>query len=214
MQEQPEPARDPNVRWHAGTADEALRARCARQRGVTLWLTGLSGSGKSTIAVELERSLLEAGSLAFRLDGDNLRHGLNAGVGFDAAGRQEAVRRAGEAALLVAGAGAVAIVGMISPYRADRDRVRARHAESGIPFLEVHVDAPLAVAESRDPKGLYAKARAGEIKGFTGIDDPYEAPSAPEIVVRTHERSLAECVAVLQAATISASSISAARNRA
>jgi bifunctional enzyme CysN/CysC len=164
--------------------------------------------------VELERSLLEAGSLAFRLDGDNLRHGLNAGVGFDAAGRQEAVRRAGEAALLVAGAGAVAIVGMISPYRADRDRVRARHAEAGSPFLEVHVDAPLAVAESRDPKGLYAKARAGEIKGFTGIDDPYEAPAAPEIVVRTHERTLAECVAALQAATVSAASISAARNRA
>jgi bifunctional enzyme CysN/CysC len=209
MQEQPEPARDPNVRWHAGTADAALRARCARQRGVTLWLTGLSGSGKSTIAVELERSLLEAGSLAFRLDGDNLRHGLNAGVGFDAAGRQEAVRRAGEAALLVAGAGAVAIVGMISPYRADRDRVRARHAEAGIPFLEVHVDAPLAVAESRDPKGLYAKARAGEITGFTGIDDPYEAPVTPEIVVRTHERSLAECVAVLQAATRTATRIEA-----
>jgi bifunctional enzyme CysN/CysC len=150
----------------------------------------------------LEHRLLQTGCLACCLDGDNLRHGLNAGVGFDATGRQEAVRRAGEAALLMAGSGVVAIVGMISPYRADRDRVRARHLAAGIPFIEVHVHAPLAIAEGRDPKGLYAKARAGEIKGFTGIDDPYEAPLGAEVVLHTAEHSLATCVAELEAAIL------------
>ena len=202
MQESVDPPAGPNVRWHASAVDAALRARCAGQRGVTAWLTGLSGSGKSTIAVDAEHRLLQIGCLACCLDGDNLRHGLNAGVGFDAAGRQEAVRRAGEAALLMAGSGVVAIVGMISPYRADRDRVRARHLAAGIPFIEVHVDAPLAIAEGRDPKGLYAKARAGEIKGFTGIDDPYEAPLSAEVVLRTAEHSLAACVAELEAAIL------------
>ena len=202
MQESVDPPADPNVRWHASAADAALRARCAGQRGVTAWLTGLSGSGKSTIAVDVEHRLLQVGCLACCLDGDNLRHGLNAGVGFDAAGRQEAVRRAGEASLLMAGSGVVAIVGMISPYRADRDRVRARHVAAGIPFIEVHVHAPLAIAEGRDPKGLYAKARAGEIKGFTGIDDPYEAPLSAEVVLHTAEHSLAACVAELETAIL------------
>ena len=202
MQESVDPPADPNVRWHASAADAALRARCAGQRGVTAWLTGLSGSGKSTIAVDVEHRLLQVGCLACCLDGDNLRHGLNAGVGFDAAGRQEAVRRAGEASLLMAGSGVVAIVGMISPYRADRDRVRARHLAAGIPFIEVHVHAPLAIAEGRDPKGLYAKARAGEIKGFTGIDDPYEAPLSAEVVLHTAEHALAACVAELETAIL------------
>lgn len=194
-----------DIRWHPGSADAALRARCAGQRGLTVWLTGLSGAGKSTIAVAAERALLEKGCLAMRLDGDNLRHGLNAGVGFDEAGRAEAVRRAGEAALLLAECGAVAIVAMISPYRADRDRVRARHAEAGIPFLEAFVDAPLAVAESRDPKGLYAKARRGEIAGFTGIDAPYEAPVSAELHLRTGLDTAESCVAALVAGMISAS---------
>jgi adenylyl-sulfate kinase len=194
-----------DIRWHPGSADAALRARCAGQRGLTVWLTGLSGAGKSTIAVAAERALLERGCLAMRLDGDNLRHGLNAGVGFDEAGRAEAVRRAGEAALLLAECGAVAIVAMISPYRADRDRVRARHAEAGIPFLEAFVDAPLAVAESRDPKGLYAKARRGELAGFTGIDAPYEAPVSAELHLRTGLDTAESCVAALVAGTISAS---------
>ena len=198
------PQRPPHVQWHAGAADAALRARCARQRGVTVWLTGLSGSGKSTIAVALEQRLLESGHLASRLDGDNLRHGLNANVGFDALGRAEAVRRAGEAALLLADAGVIAIVGMISPYAADRDAVRARHEAAGVPFIEVHVDAPLAVAESRDPKGLYAKARAGEIRGFTGIDDPYEPPAAPQVHLRTDRTELAGCVQALEAAILAA----------
>ena len=194
-----------DIRWHPGSADAALRARCAGQRGLTVWLTGLSGAGKSTIAVAAERALLEKGCLAMRLDGDNLRHGLNAGVGFDEAGRAEAVRRAGEAALLLAECGAVAIVAMISPYRADRDRVRARHAEAGIPFLEAFVDAPLAVAESRDPKGLYAKARRGEIAGFTGIDAPYEAPVSAELHLRTGLDTAESCVAALVAGAMSAS---------
>jgi adenylyl-sulfate kinase len=194
-----------DIRWHPGSADAALRARCAGQRGLTVWLTGLSGAGKSTIAVAAERALLEKGCLAMRLDGDNLRHGLNAGVGFDEAGRAEAVRRAGEAALLLAECGAVAIVAMISPYRADRDRVRARHVDAGIPFLEAFVDAPLAVAESRDPKGLYAKARRGEIAGFTGIDAPYEAPVSAELHLRTGLDTAESCVAALVAGTISAS---------
>jgi bifunctional enzyme CysN/CysC len=185
-----------DIRWHPG---------CAGQRGLTVWLTGLSGAGKSTIAVAAERALLEKGCLAMRLDGDNLRHGLNAGVGFDEAGRAEAVRRAGEAALLLAECGAVAIVAMISPYRVDRDRVRARHAEAGIPFLEAFVDAPLAVAESRDPKGLYAKARRGEIAGFTGIDAPYEAPVSAELHLRTGLDTAESCVAAIVAGAMSAS---------
>lgn len=194
-----------NVTWHP-SADEvaALRRGCMRQRGVTAWLTGLSGSGKSTVSVVAERLLLEAGVAAARLDGDNLRHGLNADCSFDAAGRAEAVRRAGEAALLLSGAGVVTLVGMISPYRADRERVRARHASCGVSFLEVFVDAPLAVAERRDPKGLYARARAGEIRGFTGIDDPYEAPAAPEVRLATGDMSAEECARALVDAIIAA----------
>lgn len=199
-----DPAPSSQVRWQPSTADAGLRSRCARQRGVTAWLTGLSGAGKSTIASECERLLLESGHLAFVLDGDNLRHGLNAGLGFAADDRREAVRRAGEAALLLAEAGAVAIVGMISPYRADRDRVRARHALMGVPFLEVHVDAPLEVAERRDPKGLYAKARAGEIRGFTGIDDPYEPPAAAELVLRSAQLSPQACAELLRRQVIAA----------
>jgi bifunctional enzyme CysN/CysC len=157
----------------------------------------LSGSGKSTIAVELERQLVEAGRMAFVLDGDNLRHGLNAGVGFDAQGRAEAVRRAGEAALLLAQSGVIAVVGMISPYAEHRQAVRERHRAHGTLFVEVHVDAPLAIAEQRDPKGLYAKARAGEIRGFTGVDDPYQPPHAPEVHLRTDTMGPQECVAKL-----------------
>ena len=194
-----------DIRWHPGSADAALRAKCAGQRGLTVWLTGLSGAGKSTIAVAAERALLEAGFLAMRLDGDNLRHGLNAGVGFDESGRAEAVRRAGEAALLLAECGAIAIVAMISPYRADRDRVRARHAEAGIPFLEAFVDAALDVAESRDPKGLYAKARRGEIAGFTGIDAPYEAPTDAELHLRTDAETQDSCVRSLVSRVMDAS---------
>ncbi|MGY2056637.1 adenylyl-sulfate kinase [Nocardia gipuzkoensis] len=168
------------VVWHSTAVERDERGT----RGLTVWLTGLSGSGKSTVAVELERRLVAAGRPAFLLDGDNLRHGLNSDLGFSPADREENVRRVGEVAKLFADAGVVAVVSLISPYRADRDRVRAAHEAAGIPFLEVFVDTPLAVCEARDPKGMYAKARAGEIRGFTGIDDPYEAPTEAEIVLR------------------------------
>ncbi|MEU2036687.1 adenylyl-sulfate kinase [Nocardia amamiensis] len=168
------------VVWHSTAVGRDERAT----RGLTVWLTGLSGSGKSTVAVELERRLVAAGRPAFLLDGDNLRHGLNSDLGFSAADRVENVRRVGEVARLFAEAGVVAVVSLISPYRADRDQVRAMHEAAGIPFLEVFVDTPLAVCEARDPKGMYAKARAGEIRGFTGIDDPYEPPVNADIVLR------------------------------
>ena len=184
------------LRWHEGQVTRAMRD-ALNAGGCTVWLTGLSGSGKSTIAVALERALVDAGRLAYRLDGDNVRLGLNAGLGFDAAGRAEAVRRMGEAALLLADAGVVAIVAMISPYRAGRDAVRARHASRGVPFSEVFVDVPLAVAESRDPKGLYAKARGGQVAAFTGVNDPYEAPLRPDIHLRTDTSEVGACVETL-----------------
>jgi len=168
-----------NVTWHHGEVAAADRTH----RGATVWLTGLSGSGKSTVAVSLERLLVAAGRPAYRLDGDNLRHGLNADLGFTAADRDENVRRAGEVARILADAGVVAIVPLISPYRAGRDRARAAHDADGVPFVEVFVDTPIEECERRDPKGLYAKARAGEITGFTGVDDPYEAPESPELVL-------------------------------
>ncbi|MEM9562365.1 MAG: adenylyl-sulfate kinase [Actinomycetota bacterium] len=169
-----------NTVWHPSDVDRAERWRASGGAGTTLWLTGLSGSGKSTIAVELERQLLAAGRPAYLLDGDNLRHGLNGDLGFSAEDRDENVRRVGHVARLFCDAGVVAIVPLISPYRAARDLVRELHAAADLPFLEVFVDTPLEVCESRDPKGLYAKARAGEITGMTGIDDPYEAPLDPE----------------------------------
>lgn len=154
-----------------------------------MWFTGLSGSGKSTIAAAVEVALIAEGRAAYRLDGDNIRHGLNADLGFSAEHRSENVRRIGEVARLFADAGVVALVPVISPYRADRQRVRHRHSDSGLVFIEVFVDAPLEVCEARDPKGLYARARAGEITNFTGIDDPYEAPEEPELSVDTTELS-------------------------
>ncbi len=148
-----------------------------------MWFTGLSGSGKSTVAVATERLLLERGQAAYLLDGDNLRHGLCGDLGFTAEDRAENVRRASEVARLFADAGIVSLVPLISPYRDGRDRARRAHEVAGLPFVEVFVDTPIAECERRDPKGLYAKARAGELTGFTGIDDPYEAPLAPELVL-------------------------------
>lgn len=172
-----------DVTWHPG-----LVARGARpSQGATVWLTGLSGSGKSTVAHACERRLVARGRPAYVLDGDNLRHGLNADLGFSAEDRAENVRRVGHVARLMADAGLVVLVPLISPYRADRDRVRERHAEADLPFVEVHVATPLEVCEARDPKGLYAKARAGELRGFTGIDDPYEPPLDPELVLRPED---------------------------
>ena len=173
----------PNVVFQAGTVTREQRVEATGHHGLTVWVTGLSGSGKSTVAVALEQQLVSAGVPAYLLDGDNLRHGLNGDLGFDAASRAENVRRAGEVAVLFADASVVAVVPLISPYRADRDRVRTRHTDLGLRFVEVFVDTPIELCEQRDVKGLYAKARAGEITGFTGIDDPYEAPIEPDLVL-------------------------------
>ena len=170
---------DRNLTRHDGSVTAADRGRA----GATVWLTGLSGSGKSTVGVALEALLVAAGQPAFRLDGDNVRLGLNADLGFSEADRHENVRRVGEVARLFAEAGLVAIVPLISPYRSGRDAVRAAHGAAGLRFVEVFVDTPLAECERRDSKGLYAKARAGELEGFTGIDDPYEPPSNPDLVL-------------------------------
>jgi bifunctional enzyme CysN/CysC len=184
------------------TTVEHLVSRAEREkrnahRGVVLWLTGLSGAGKSTLAMRAERALHDRGRHAYVLDGDNVRHGLNGDLGYSAEDRAENVRRVGHVARLMADAGIVVLVPLISPYRADRDLVRALHAEAGLPFVEVFVDTPIEVCEQRDPKGLYAKARAGEITGFTGIDDPYEAPVAPEIVLDPAVGTPAEMAAVV-----------------
>ena len=175
-----EPGQTANTVWHPSAVDRSDRWQAAGGAGATLWLTGLSGSGKSTIAVELERQLLAAGRPAYLLDGDNLRHGLNGDLGFSATDRDENVRRVGHVARLFCDAGIVAIVPLISPYRAARQLVRSLHEAAELPFAEVFVDTPLEECERRDPKGLYAKARAGEITGMTGIDDPYEPPLDPE----------------------------------
>ena len=174
-----------DVVWHPGGVDRTDRAAVTGGPGATVWLTGLSGSGKSTIAHFAEALLIDGGRAAYTLDGDNLRHGLNADLGFSAEGRSENVRRVGEVARLMADAGLVVFAPLISPYRSDRDAVREAHEAAGIPFYEVHIDTPVAVCEERDPKGLYRKARAGEIAGFTGIDDPYEAPTAPDLRLDT-----------------------------
>ncbi|WP_293397882.1 adenylyl-sulfate kinase [Nevskia sp.] len=179
-----------NVIWHDGEVTRADRGQLLKQKGATIWFTGLSGSGKSTVAVALETALHRLGHLAYRLDGDNIRLGINKNLGFTAEDRTENIRRIGEIAKLFVDAGVIVLSSFISPYRADREVVRKLHAASDLDFIEVHVDVPLAEAEKRDPKGLYKKARAGEIKNFTGISDPYEAPEAPELVLPTHELSL------------------------
>ena len=176
-----------NITWHEGHVTRPDREKLLNQRGVTIWFTGLSGSGKSTIAFTLEHALVERGHLAYVLDGDNVRHGLNKNLGFSAVDREENIRRIGEVARLFADTGVIALTSFISPYRKDRDQARKIHQDSGLPFIEVMVEVPINVCESRDPKGLYVKARAalaaGKGIGFTGIDDPYEAPEAPELVL-------------------------------
>jgi adenylylsulfate kinase len=173
-----------NITWHEGSVGREERQSLLGQKGVTVWMTGLSASGKSTIAVILEQMLLHLKKHAYRLDGDNIRHGLNKNLGFSAEDRAENIRRIGEVAKLFTDAGVIAITSFISPYRTDRDSVRAK-MERPEDFVEVYVKVSLETAEQRDPKGLYKKARAGQIKGFTGIDDPYEAPEKAEIVIDT-----------------------------
>ncbi len=172
-----------NITWHEGHVGREERAQLLKQKGATLWFTGLSGSGKSTIAFTLEHVLVQRGRLAYVLDGDNIRHGLNKNLGFSAADREENIRRIGEVAKLFADCGVLTMTSFISPYRADRDKVRALHVEGKLPFIEVFVNTPIETCEQRDPKGLYKKARAGQLKGFTGIDDPYEPPLKPELTI-------------------------------
>jgi adenylylsulfate kinase len=181
-----------NITWHARHVTREDRERLLGQKGVTVWLTGLSGSGKSTIAVAAEQALVAAGRLAYVLDGDNIRHGLNKNLGFSPADRTENIRRIGEVAKLFTDAGLVAVTAFISPYRADRDQVRALMKPGD--FIEVLVDCPLDVCEQRDVKGLYQKARAGQIPEFTGISAPYEAPLSPELTLRTAAQSPEESV--------------------
>jgi adenylylsulfate kinase len=172
-----------NITWHEGHVTREEREKLLRQKGCTLWFTGLSGSGKSTFAYTLEHFLVQQGRLAYVLDGDNIRHGLNKNLGFSAADREENIRRIGEVAKLFADAGVITMTSFISPYRKDRDAVRALHDAAKAPFVEVHVNTPIETCEQRDPKGLYKKARAGELKNFTGIDDPYEPPTAAELTL-------------------------------
>ncbi|MGF1464717.1 MAG: adenylyl-sulfate kinase [Sandaracinaceae bacterium] len=177
-----------HITWHHGELPAGARGALLGHRAACLWLTGLSGSGKSTLARRVERRLVERGVLAYVLDGDNLRHGLNADLGFSAEDRTENIRRVGEVARLLVDAGVLVLTAFISPYRADRERVRGLFDEGA--FVEVHVATPLAVCETRDPKGLYAKARAGAIRDFTGVDAPYERPRSPELVVDTSQAEL------------------------
>ncbi|MCP3996666.1 MAG: adenylyl-sulfate kinase [bacterium] len=186
-----------NVTWHPGAVSRTQRHAVTGGPGMTIWLTGLSGSGKSTVAAKAEAELVLHGRAAYTLDGDNVRHGLNADLGFSAEDRVENVRRVGEVARLMADAGFVVLVPVISPYRADRNSVRQAHADAGIPFGEVHVATSIEECEKRDPKGLYARARAGEITGFTGIDDPYEEPLDPEAIVDAGTQTLAESVSTV-----------------
>lgn len=196
---------DPQVVWHQHAVTREMREKAGGHRGFVLWFTGLSGSGKSTIAGAVDQRLHGLGVRSYLLDGDNVRHGLNAapkmlaptygeqyakrfGLGFGQQDRAENIRRIGAVAGLFCDAGVATLTAFVSPYRADRDAVRASLAEGD--FLEVFVDTPLEVCESRDPKGLYKKARAGEIKGFTGIDDPYEPPTNPELTLHTAERAV------------------------
>jgi bifunctional enzyme CysN/CysC len=195
-----EPARSPDVVWQRTETTREGRWEALGHPGVTVWLTGLPASGKSTLAAAAEARLLASGRSAYLLDGDNLRHGLNGDLGFSPEHRRENVRRTAEVAGLLADAGVVALVALVSPYAADRDAARAIHAQRGLPFLEVHVATTLAQCEARDPKGLYARARAGELTGLTGVDAPYEPPENPELRIhpdRPLEQAVAELVAAL-----------------
>ena len=185
-----------NIHWHEGTVTRDERDANMGQKGCSLWFTGLSASGKSTIAVALEQVLLQRGHHAYRLDGDNIRFGLNKNLGFSAEDRAENIRRIGEVTKLFADAGVICLNSFISPYTADRDAARKLHTDAGIAYAEVYVKCPLDVAEERDPKGLYKKARAGEIKGFTGIDDPYEEPTNAELTIDTSKCSVEEAVQI------------------
>jgi adenylylsulfate kinase len=179
-----------NITWHHGAITKEDRERLLNQKGVLIWFTGLSGSGKSTLAHAVEERLFETGHLSFVLDGDNIRHGLNKNLGFSPQDREENIRRIGEVARLFVQAGMITMTAFISPYRIDRDKARALLGAGE--FIEVFVKVPIEVAEERDPKGLYKKARSGEIKEFTGISAPYEEPLNPELVIDTSQFDLGQ----------------------
>ena len=189
-----------DVTWEPAALSRADRWRALDLRAKTIWLTGLPGSGKSTLAGAIELALVRAGRPAYRLDGDNLRHGICSGLGFSDADRDENVRRAGEIAHLFADAGVIPIVALVSPYADGRRRARSLHEADGLGFVEVFLDTPVSECARRDPKHLYERARAGEVKGLTGVDAPYERPEAPELVIRPElglERSVAVVLGAL-----------------
>ena len=190
-----------NITWHPGLT-RAARTSLRKQQGCTVWCTGLAAAGKSTIATALEQHLLHLGLASYRLDGDNVRFGLNKDLGFSEKDRNENIRRIAEVAKLFADSATIALTSFISPYRADRDQARALHEQASgndapLPFVEVWVDIPVEEAEKRDPKGLYKTARAGEIKDFTGISAPYEEPLKPEIHIHSEKTSVEEAVAII-----------------
>lgn len=184
-----------NITWHKGAVTREDRERLLNQQGAVIWYTGLSGSGKSTLAHAVEEKLFETGHISYVLDGDNIRHGLNKNLGFSPEDREENIRRIGEVSKLFADTGVIAMTAFISPYRSDRDKARSL-VEAG-KFIEIYVKVPLDVAEQRDPKGLYKKARAGEIKEFTGIDAPYEEPLNPELTIDTSIKNLEDSVKIV-----------------
>jgi adenylyl-sulfate kinase len=183
-------AHSPNVRWQRSALTRERRWETLGHAGATVWFTGLPAAGKSTIAGAVEERLVGAGRPAFMLDGDNLRHGLNGDLGFDEQARSENVRRTAHVARLMAESGTIALVGLVSPYASDREEAGAIHAATDLAFIEVFVDAPLDLCERRDPKGLYARARAGELASLTGIDAPYELPCRPDLVLRSGEETV------------------------
>lgn len=188
-----------NITWHAGSITRTERASVFGYGGATLWFTGLSGSGKSTLAAAVEQQLVSEGRGAYRLDGDNLRTGLNGDLGFSREAREENCRRVAEVARLFADAGMIAIVAIISPYAVSRQRARQLHDEAGLPFVEVYLAASADCCATRDPKGLYAQASAGHIGSFTGVDDPYEVPESPDVVIDS-ELAVADATRLVLAA--------------
>jgi adenylyl-sulfate kinase len=195
------PRQEKNITWHKGRVSREERWEAIGSSGATVWFTGLSGSGKSTVAAAVERRLVKEGRPAYRLDGDNLRSGLNSDLDFTREGREENIRRVAEVACLFADAGVVSLVALISPYRSARENARRQHERFGLPFIEVHMTAPVEVCATRDPKGLYAKASKGAIVAFTGLDDPYEPPESPELELRPEmglERSVEEVLRSLE----------------
>lgn len=180
-----------NVVWHHGDVSRGDRRAVTGQSGCTVWLTGLPSSGKSTLAFAVEKLLTDRGQVAYVLDGDNVRHGLCGNLGFSADDRAENIRRIGEVARLFADAGVIVLCSFVSPYRADRAGVRTMHNAIDLSFFEIYINTPVDICEQRDPKGLYKKARAGDIKGFTGVDDPYEAPETPDLEVDAANQSVA-----------------------